>query len=163
MLSMRGHAEKFGMPNPPKRIIATGGASSNESILKAIAQIFGCPVFTVQRPGTERLPSLHKLCCPPIAQTRNEMLNCCCILTPDSASLGAALRAAHGWLCNAEGSFVPISCLYEGNLEKTSLGSKLVVPAREKDEDRELLGKYTLLMRKRMEIERRLVEKIGRV
>jgi xylulokinase len=36
------------------------------------------------------------------------------------------------------------------------------VPARENDEDRELLGKYTLLMRKRMEIERRLVEKIGR-
>ncbi|KAK3125841.1 hypothetical protein QOZ80_7BG0610390 [Eleusine coracana subsp. coracana] len=130
MLSMRGHAERFGMPNPPKRIIATGGASSNGSILKSIAQIFGCPVFTVQR--------------------------------PDSASLGAALRAAHGWLCNAEGSFVPISCLYEGNLERTSLGSKLVVPAGEKDEDRELLKKYTLLMRKRMEIERRLVEKIGR-
>jgi len=130
MLSMRGHAERFGMPNPPKRIIATGGASSNESILKSIAQIFGCPVFTVQR--------------------------------PDSASLGAALRAAHGWLCNAQGSFVPISCLYQGNLEKTSLGSKLAVPAGDKEEDRELLQKYTLLMRKRMEIERRLVEKIGR-
>ncbi|RLM87608.1 xylulose kinase-like [Panicum miliaceum] len=130
MLSMRGHAERFGMPNPPRQIIATGGASSNDSILKSIAQIFGCPVFTVQR--------------------------------PDSASLGAALRAAHGWLCNAEGSFVPISCLYEGNLEKTSLGSKLAVPAGDKEEDRELLKKYTLLMRKRMEIERRLVEKIER-
>ncbi|KAF8668898.1 hypothetical protein HU200_052102 [Digitaria exilis] len=130
MLSMRGHAERFGMPNPPKRIIATGGASSNESILKALAQIFGCPVFTVQR--------------------------------PDSASLGAALRATHGWLCNAKGSFVPISCLYEGNLEKTSLGSKLAVSAGDKEEDRELLKKYTLLVRKRMEIERRLVEKIGR-
>ncbi|PUZ73140.1 hypothetical protein GQ55_2G451000 [Panicum hallii var. hallii] len=130
MLSMRGHAERFGMPNPPRRIIATGGASSNDSILKSIAQIFGCPVFTVQR--------------------------------PDSASLGAALRAAHGWLCNAEGSFVPISCLYEGNLEKTSLGSKLAVPAGDEEEDRELLKKYTLLVRKRMEIERRLVEKIGR-
>ncbi|CAN6176387.1 unnamed protein product [Urochloa humidicola] len=130
MLSMRGHAERFGMPNPPKRIIATGGASSNESILRALAQIFGCPVFTVQR--------------------------------PDSASLGAALRAAHGWLCNAGGSFVPISCLYEGNLEKTSLGSKLAAPAGDKEEDRELLNKYTLLMRKRMEIEKRLVEKIGR-
>lgn len=130
MLSMRGHAERFGMPNPPKRIIATGGASSNESILKSVAQIFGCPVFTVQR--------------------------------PDSASLGAALRAAHGWLCNAQGSFVPISCLYQGNLEKTSLGSKLAVPAGDKEQDRELLQKYTILMRKRMEIERRLVEKIGR-
>jgi len=51
--------------------------------------------------------------------------------------------------------------LYKGNLEKTSLGSKLAVPAGE-EEDRELLKKYTLLMSKRMEIERRLVEKIGR-
>jgi len=65
-------------------------------------------------------------------------------------------------LCNAQGSFVPISCLYKGNLEKTSLGSKLAVPAGNKEEDRELLQKYTLLMRKRMEIERRLVENIGR-
>ncbi|XP_047067082.1 xylulose kinase 2-like [Lolium rigidum] len=130
MLSMRGHAERFGMPNPPKRIIATGGASSNESILKSIAQIFGCPVFTVER--------------------------------PDSASLGAALRAAHGWLCNKEGGFVPISCMYMGNLENTSLGAKLAVPAPGDGEDKELLKKYTLLMQKRMEIERRLVEKIGR-
>uniref|UniRef100_A0A453AY68 Xylulose kinase n=1 Tax=Aegilops tauschii subsp. strangulata TaxID=200361 RepID=A0A453AY68_AEGTS len=129
MLSMRGHAERFGMPNPPKRIIATGGASSNESILKLIAQIFGCPVFTVER--------------------------------PDSASLGAALRAAHGWLCKEEGGFVPISRMYTGNLEKTSLGAKLAVPAPG-DEGRELLKKYTVLMKKRMEIERRLVEKIGR-
>ncbi|SPT16742.1 unnamed protein product [Triticum aestivum] len=129
MLSMRGHAERFGMPNPPKRIIATGGASSNESILKLIAKIFGCPVFTVER--------------------------------PDSASLGAALRAAHGWLCKEEGGFVPISRMYTGNLEKTSLGAKLAVPAPG-DEGRELLKKYTVLMKKRMEIERRLVEKIGR-
>ncbi|XP_051214119.1 xylulose kinase 2 [Lolium perenne] len=130
MLSMRGHAERFGMPNPPKRIIATGGASSNDSILKSIAQIFGCPVFTVER--------------------------------PDSASLGAALRAAHGWLCNKEGGFVPISCMYMGNLENTSLGAKLAVPAPSDGEDREFLKKYTLLMKKRMEIEGRLVEKIGR-
>jgi len=52
--------------------------------------------------------------------------------------------------------------LYQGNLEKTSLGSKLAVPAGDKEEDRELLQKYTVLMRKRMEIERRLVENIGR-
>lgn len=52
--------------------------------------------------------------------------------------------------------------MYKGNLEKTSLGAKLTVPARDEEEDRELLKKYTLLMGKRMEIERRLVEKIGR-
>lgn len=48
---MRGHAERFGMPSPPKRIIATGGASANHSILHSIASIFGCDVYTVQRPG----------------------------------------------------------------------------------------------------------------
>ncbi|XP_020256309.1 LOW QUALITY PROTEIN: xylulose kinase [Asparagus officinalis] len=125
-LSMRGHAERFGMPTPPKRIIATGGASSNDSILNSIASIFGCPVYTVQR--------------------------------PDSASLGAALRAAHGWLCNKEGKFVPSSALYEGKIEKTSLSPKLSKPAG----DKELLSKYALLVKKRMEIEKDLVEKFGR-
>ncbi|XP_010943282.1 xylulose kinase 2 [Elaeis guineensis] len=125
-LSMRGHAERFGMPTPPKRIIATGGASANESILKSIASIFGCPIYTVQR--------------------------------PDSASLGAALRAAHGWLCNNEGGFVPISSMYEDKLDKTSLSAKLAVPAG----DKELLSKYTLIMKKRMEIEKNLVERLGR-
>ncbi|KAG9440067.1 hypothetical protein H6P81_020232 [Aristolochia fimbriata] len=38
-----------------------------------MASIFGCGIYTVQR--------------------------------PDSASLGAALRAAHGWLCNKNGGF----------------------------------------------------------
>lgn len=125
-LSMRGHAERFGMPTPPKRIIATGGASSNESILDSIASIFGCPVYTVER--------------------------------PDSASLGAALRAAHGWLCNKNGGFVPISRMYADKLDKTSLSAKLAKPAG----DKELLSKYTLLVQKRMEIERSLVEKFQR-
>ncbi|KHG24735.1 Xylulose kinase [Gossypium arboreum] len=49
-LSMRAHAERFGMPSPPKRIIATGGASANKSILSSIASIFGCDIYTVQRP-----------------------------------------------------------------------------------------------------------------
>lgn len=127
LLSMRGHAERFGMPSPPKRIIATGGASANTSILTSIASIFGSNVYTVQR--------------------------------PDSASLGAALRAAHGWLCNKNGRFVHISGMYKDKLEKTSLGCKLAVTA----EDQELAGKYTLLMKRRMEIENRLVEKLGRL
>lgn len=50
-LSMRAHAERFGMPSPPKRIIATGGGSANKSILNCIASIFGCDVYTVQRTG----------------------------------------------------------------------------------------------------------------
>ncbi|XP_048332198.2 xylulose kinase 2 [Ziziphus jujuba] len=124
-LSMRAHAERFGMPSP-KRIIATGGASTNQSILSSIASIFGCDIYTVQR--------------------------------PDSASLGAALRAAHGWLCNKNGTFVPISSMYKDKLENTSLGCKLAAKAG----DQQLVSKYGLLMKKRMEIENRLVEKLGR-
>lgn len=126
LLSMRGHSERFGMPSPPKRIIATGGASANQSILNSLATIFGCDIFTVQQ--------------------------------PDSASLGAALRAAHGWLCNAKGGFVPVSCMYGNKMEKTSLSCKLAVTAG----DQQLVNKYSLLMKKRMQIENQLVEKLGR-
>lgn len=48
---MRAHAERLGMPSPPKKIIATGGASANDHILRMIASIFGCNVYTVQKPG----------------------------------------------------------------------------------------------------------------
>uniref|UniRef100_A0A9I9DKD2 Xylulose kinase n=1 Tax=Cucumis melo TaxID=3656 RepID=A0A9I9DKD2_CUCME len=125
-LSMRAHAERFGMPLPPNRIIATGGASANETILSSIASIFGSDVYTVQR--------------------------------SDSASLGAALRAAHGWLCNKKGSFVPISTMYKDKLEKTSLACKLSVAAGDQD----LVSKYVVLMKKRIEIENSLVLKFGR-
>ncbi|KAF7830080.1 xylulose kinase 2 [Senna tora] len=126
-LSMRAHAERFGMPSPPQRIIATGGASANHCILSSIASIFGCDVYTVQR--------------------------------PDSASLGAALRAAHGFLCNEKGGFVPISNMYMNKLEKTSMSCKLSVNAG----DKQLVSKYALFMKKRIEIENRLVEKLGRI
>ncbi|BBG95939.1 xylulose kinase-2 [Prunus dulcis] len=125
-VSMRGHAERFGMPSPPKRLIATGGASVNHSILGIAACVFGCEVYTVER--------------------------------PDSASLGAALRAAHGWLCHNEGGFVPFKCLYEKKLENTSLKSKLVATP-----DTHLVPKYGLMAKKRLEIENRLVEKFGRL
>ncbi|XP_040385762.1 xylulose kinase 2 isoform X3 [Oryza brachyantha] len=127
-LSMRGHAERCGLPVPPKRIIATGGASSNQIILKTMASIFGCAVYTVER--------------------------------PDSASLGAALRAAHGWTCNQQGKFVPVSYLHSGRLNRTSL--KLAAPFGDSEEDIDLLNNYTLLMKKRLEIEQKLVERFGR-
>ncbi|XP_042016021.1 xylulose kinase 2-like isoform X1 [Salvia splendens] len=127
LLSMRAHAERIGMPSPPRRIIATGGASANECILSLIASIFGCNVYTVQR--------------------------------PDSASLGAALRAAHGWLCNEKGAFVPIRSMYTDRLEHTSLNCRLSAQAG----DQELVDKYTLMMKKRGEIEKDLVRKLGRV
>ncbi|WJX42081.1 Xylulose kinase 2 [Trifolium repens] len=125
-LSMRAHAERFGMPSPPKRIIATGGASANNCILSSIASIFGCDVYTVQR--------------------------------QDSASLGAAVRAAHGWLCNKKGGYLPISNMYMDKLEKTSLNCKLSANAG----DQELVSKYAAIMKKRTEIENRLVQKLGR-
>uniref|UniRef100_A0A7N0VMW5 Xylulose kinase n=1 Tax=Kalanchoe fedtschenkoi TaxID=63787 RepID=A0A7N0VMW5_KALFE len=125
-LSMRAHAERFGMPIPPKRIIATGGASTNRSILRSMSSIFGCDIYTVQQ--------------------------------PDSASLGAALRAAHGWVCDKNGSFVPMKRVYEGKLEKSPLSCRLVMSAG----DSELVSNYALLMKKRMEIENGLVQKIGR-
>ncbi|KAM3342284.1 xylulose kinase 2 [Capsicum galapagoense] len=126
-LSKRAHAERFGLPSPPKRIIATGGASANCSILSMIASIFGCDVYTVQQ--------------------------------PDSASLGAALRAAHGWLCNKKGSFVPISSMYMDKMEKTSPNCKLAATAG----DQTLVAKYATLMKKRTEIENCLIEKLGRL
>nr|GMD93907.1 xylulose kinase-like [Ipomoea batatas] len=126
-LSIRAHAERFGLPSPPKRMIATGGASTNNAILSMVASIFGCDVYTVQR--------------------------------PDSASLGGALRAAHGWLCDKKGQFVPIASMYMDKMEKTSLNCKLAVTAG----DQALGAKYALLMKKRVEIENRLVEKLGRL
>ncbi|KAH7554137.1 hypothetical protein ACOSQ2_029147 [Xanthoceras sorbifolium] len=50
-LSMQGHAERFGLPSPPKRIIATGRASANQRILSSVAAIFGSDVYTVQKSG----------------------------------------------------------------------------------------------------------------
>ncbi|XP_051139330.1 xylulose kinase 2-like isoform X2 [Andrographis paniculata] len=126
LLSMRAHAARLGLPSPPRRIVATGGASANECILSLMASIFGCDVYTVQR--------------------------------PDSASLGAALRAAHGWLCHKNGAFVPIESLYMDKLEQTSLNCKLSARAG----DPQLVAKYTMLMIKRAEIENDLVRRLGR-
>ena len=50
----------------PKRIYATGGASTNTAILQVMADVMNCPVLRIE--------------------------------VAKSAALGAALRAAHGWL-----------------------------------------------------------------
>ena len=52
-MSMRGHAESFGMPSPPGRIIATGGGSVNRSFLYIAACVFGCEVYTARRAGKQ--------------------------------------------------------------------------------------------------------------
>ncbi|GJR87872.1 xylulose kinase [Tanacetum coccineum] len=89
------------MPSPPKRIIATGGASANFSLLSSIASIFGCNVYTVQRPDCASL----------------------------GAALRAAI--AHGWLCKSKISFVPISSMCKDKLDNTAFGSKLVATAED--------------------------------
>jgi xylulokinase len=54
-LSMRAHTERIGMPCPPERILVTGGGSTNPHLLTLMASIFGCPVYTAQRPGRSQL------------------------------------------------------------------------------------------------------------
>jgi xylulokinase len=71
-ISMRLHGSRIGLT--PKSILATGGASANDAILRVISDVFGAPVFVGDQ--------------------------------ANSASLGAAYRALHGWTCHRAGRFV---------------------------------------------------------
>lgn len=79
-LSMRLHSGNIGIK--PVKILATGGASANRSILRVMADVFGVPVFT----GNQ----------------------------PNSAALGAAYRALHGWTCADQSRFVPFAAVMAG-------------------------------------------------
>lgn len=83
-LAMRGFAQGIGMEEV-KRIIATGGASSNKGILQVLSDVFDVPVFTLEQ--------------------------------SDSASLGAALRAAHGFRCAQKGGFVAFADVVAGKID----------------------------------------------
>eukprot|EP00897_Mesotaenium_endlicherianum_P008578 jgi/Mesen1/7749/ME000407S06974 len=120
-MSMRAHAERMGMPSPPERIIATGGASSNLHILRLLASIFGSDVYTAQR--------------------------------PDSASLGAALRAAHGWVCHKQGRFIPYAQVLKAGAEDCA--AKLVLAIKAGPDD--LRCGYGELASKRVQIEEHLL------
>lgn len=74
-LSMRLHGNKIGLV--PQKILATGGASVNKSLLQVMADVFGTPVHVSSR--------------------------------PNSASLGAAYRALHGWRCARARKFIPFA------------------------------------------------------
>ncbi len=74
-LSMRLHGGNIGIQ--PESILATGGASANEAIVRVLSDVFGAPVYTAE--------------------------------IPDTASLGAAYRALHGWRCQQAAAFVPFS------------------------------------------------------
>ena len=79
-VSMRLHGGRIGLK--PKSILATGGASANEAILRVISDVFGAPVFVGEQ--------------------------------ANSASLGAAYRALHGWTCRRAGAFVPFAEVLAG-------------------------------------------------
>ncbi|NQT92927.1 MAG: carbohydrate kinase [Lentisphaerae bacterium] len=74
-LSMRLHGSKLGIE--ASSILATGGASGDQCVIRILTDVFGVPVYVGEQ--------------------------------PNSASLGAAYRALHGWRCDQEGSFVPFA------------------------------------------------------
>eukprot|EP00850_Spirogloea_muscicola_P021602 SM000255S08781 [mRNA] locus=s255:69247:73399:- [translate_table: standard] len=125
ILSMRMHAERVGLPSPPERVIATGGGSANLALLKVIASVFGCPVYTTSR--------------------------------PDSASAGAALRAAHGWMSNASGAFVPYSEILKLGTQDSAAKLELAVPGHVED----LHSAYGRVGQARMALEKQLMQKLN--
>jgi xylulokinase len=79
-LSMRLHSAHVGIR--PTTILATGGASIDRGMLRVMADVFGVPVLTANR--------------------------------PNSAALGAAYRALHGWSCARHGAFIPFADTLHG-------------------------------------------------
>ncbi len=57
-LSMRLHGSNIGLV--PKKILATGGASVNQNILRVMADVFGAPVYTGQQPGSAALGAAYR-------------------------------------------------------------------------------------------------------
>lgn len=114
-LSMRLHGENIGLK--ARSILATGGASANEGILKIMSDVFGVPVYVAKQTS--------------------------------SASLGAAYRALHGWICSRCGKFVP----YSKVLASAPPVKKAAVP------DQKAFAVYTVMLRKYVAIEKQLFSK----
>ena len=57
-LSMRLHGARIGLE--PRNILATGGASSNAAILRIMADVFGVPVLTADRPNSASLGATYR-------------------------------------------------------------------------------------------------------
>tara|TARA_B110000208_G_C11786826_1_gene435956 strand:+ start:152 stop:1786 length:1635 start_codon:yes stop_codon:yes gene_type:complete len=58
LLSMRSHAEAAGLV--PKRLIATGGASANSTLVQVIANVFGAPVFVSTQTDSASLGAAYR-------------------------------------------------------------------------------------------------------
>lgn len=60
-LSRRLHAERLGYSIiPGTRVLATGGASSNQEILQVLSDVFNAPVFTIDLPDSACLGSAYR-------------------------------------------------------------------------------------------------------
>lgn len=79
-LSMCLHGRNVGFE--PRRLLATGGASVDGSVIRVMSDVFGTPVYVAEK--------------------------------SDSASLGAAYRALHGWKCAQTGEWVPFGDVLQG-------------------------------------------------
>ncbi len=109
-LSMRLHGENVGFE--PKRILATGGASVDQEMLRVMSHIFGVPVYVAEK--------------------------------SDTASLGAAYRALHGWVCAEAGRFVafadalgkemPLRCAAEPDPQLHAMYSEMLTRYAELEE-----------------------------
>lgn len=55
-LRLRAHAEALGYTiDVNTRVLATGGASTNQSILQVMADVFGAPVYVQDKPNSAAL------------------------------------------------------------------------------------------------------------
>jgi len=113
-LSMRLHGRNVGFK--PHRILATGGASVDMSLIRVMADVFGAPVFVAEK--------------------------------SDSASLGAAYRALHGWCCRQTGAFVPF-----GEILRTSAPFKQVATP-----DAAAHALYTAMLERYAELEAKVAQ-----
>jgi xylulokinase len=112
-LSMRLHGRNVGFK--PRRILATGGASVDMSLIRVMCDVLGAPVFVAEK--------------------------------ADSASLGAAYRALHGWRCQRSGAFVPF-----GEVLKTAAPFKQVATP-----DAAAHAIYTAMLERYAALEKRVV------
>lgn len=111
-LSLCSHGAGIGLT--ATNILATGGASANEGVLRIMSDVFGVPVHVGEQTA--------------------------------SASLGAAYRAMHGWICEREGEFVSFAKVMSG-----------AVPFRKAaDPDPKAHEVYTRMLPRVEELEKRI-------
>ena len=113
-LSMRLHGGNVGIQ--PTSVLATGGASSNPSLIRVMADVLGVPVSTGEQ--------------------------------PNSAALGAAYRARHGFECSERGAFVPFAEVISGSQD-----FKVVA-----EPDTKAHAVYTAMLGRYAELEARLTQ-----